>query len=594
VIRAGAAVVLLALLSMIGSALLPSAIRPAKAVLALSLSLSLGASTVGLLVWTCGSWVGTWSALPLVGALWVLSLSRASRWGKDVRRMGRLVLALMRSSPFGSLLLSLPLVASMPALLAPLSDSDGIRYHVAHPKLFVLTGHVFFYPWDVTGAFPQAAEMLYLVGLELAGGDTAKFLHFGFFLASLTVLALLVYRGRDMRGAALIAPFLFAASPVAAAIAPYGFIDHVALFHLATAVLLLSRRARPVLVGLALGGALATKLTAGPAILGLLVVLVLRTPGRARLRALVAASLPVVVAFAPFAIRNVVRTGDPIFPVGYGLLGKPIPGVSAESARHTLSYNAGLSGPLPIAWTFEEGKVQTDEVAGPHHLLGLAALAIAFLMPAGRVLIGLILPYLAVALLARPPTRYLMPMFMAFSALEAWALSHFMRRFALPLAALVAAPALVLSIQILWGDFSSPDYFLGRMSREEFLARKVPGWRAAAFVNTLPPGGQVMALDFPSPYTFDRPWIVEGVLNDPPLKSWLREEPTAERVLARLQALNVRYLVVTPGYGGGTKVSLYPLATSRPAALRVIELRKRLKLLTTIDRVDVYEVPAAR
>ena len=103
-----------------------------------------------------------------------------------------------------------------------------------------------------------------------------------------------------------------------------------------------------------------------------------------------------------------------------------------------------------------------------------------------------------------------------------------------------------------------------------------------------------MALDFPSPYTFDRPWIVEGVLNDPPLKSWLREEPTAERVLARLQALNVRYLVVTPGYGGGTKVSLYPLATSRPAALRVIELRKRLKLLTTIDGVDVYEVPAAR
>ena len=78
-IRAGVAVVLLVLLSMIGSALLPSAIRPAKAHLALPISLSLGASAVGLLVWTFGTAIGTWSALPLVGALSVLSLPRVSR-----------------------------------------------------------------------------------------------------------------------------------------------------------------------------------------------------------------------------------------------------------------------------------------------------------------------------------------------------------------------------------------------------------------------------------------------------------------------------------------------------------------------------------
>jgi hypothetical protein len=102
-----------------------------------------------------------------------------------------------------------------------------------------------------------------------------------------------------------------------------------------------------------------------------------------------------------------------------------------------------------------------------------------------------------------------------------------------------------------------------------------------------------MALDFPSPVYFDRPWIVEGILNEPPLRLWLRETPSADRLLARLQALDVRYLVVTPGFGGGTPLSLLRVADSPDKAMPLLELRRRLSVAGSVDGVDVYEIPRA-
>ncbi|MGV8040916.1 MAG: hypothetical protein AB2L07_12845, partial [Thermoanaerobaculaceae bacterium] len=56
----------------------------------------------------------------------------------------------------------------------------------------------------------------------------------------------------------------------------------------------------------------------------------------------------------------------------------------------------------------------------------------------------------------------------------------------------------------------------GALGREAYLQRVVPGFSAAQAVNRLEPGGRVMALDFPTPYYFDRPWIVEGTFHAPP------------------------------------------------------------------------------
>jgi hypothetical protein len=101
-----------------------------------------------------------------------------------------------------------------------------------------------------------------------------------------------------------------------------------------------------------------------------------------------------------------------------------------------------------------------------------------------------------------------------------------------------------------------------------------------------------MALDFPGPFYLDRPWVAEGVLNEPPLRLWLAEGEGGEGLLARCRALGVTHILVTPGWGGGTPASLYPLARSRREAEALVAFRSKLRLVATVDRVDVFELPA--
>lgn len=592
VLHAGAAALLLALLSLIGFAALPAGFRTRRAVLAAPASLAVGLLLVGWTSWMAGTFLGTSSILPLFAALVLLSLIRANRWRLSVARCGARLMLLAKANPVGACGVALVIAMMLPQLLLPLADSDGIAYHVALPKLFLLTGHVWFVPWTFVSAFPQAVNMIYLIALRIAGGETAKFIHAGFFVASLATLALTVHRGRHTRAAAMIAPFLYAAAPVVLAPAGAAFVDHAAAFSIGAAALILFRRGSPSIAGCAMGAALAAKITVAPAIAGLMVYAVGTSP-RARWPRLIAAlALPVAIAFAPFAIRNWQHTGDPIYPIGYALLRRNVPGIAADRVAYTAYFHSGVPGPLGIGWTSDPEHVQGDEVAGIHHALGLFAIALAIRIRWTRRWLALILPYLAVALVFRPPTRYLLPMFYGLSALEAYALVLLARRAATWIALVAALPALMscASFTLTW--LAPGDYLLGRIDRQTFLATRIPGYRAAEFVNRLPSGGQVMALDFPGPYYFDRPWIAEGILNDPPLRQWLTEAQSTDALLARLRDVNVRYLVVTPGYGGGTPASLLPLARNRREAALIADLRRHLVLLRSVDHVDVLAVPA--
>lgn len=103
-----------------------------------------------------------------------------------------------------------------------------------------------------------------------------------------------------------------------------------------------------------------------------------------------------------------------------------------------------------------------------------------------------------------------------------------------------------------------------------------------------------MALDFPAPLFFDRPWICEGLMGTPPLQEWIARAQNGGEVLRTLQKLDVRFLVVTPGYGGGTTESLLPLADSRSGLQRVLDLRAALRRIGSCDGVDVFAVPTPR
>lgn len=567
----------------------PPGPRGRRAEVALPLALSLGALATGWLSFVAAL-VSTWLVAPVWAGLVLGSLRRWRDLRCDAARVARRLGALLASAPVASAALGLALLALLPPLFLPLWDSDGLRYQVALPKLFLLEGRVVGVPWDVHAFLPQLVGSLLLAVLPLGGGEAAKFLHAGFFVATLVAFALFLHRDRRSRRAAVYGSLLLAVAPVAAAPATAAFVDHAALFHLVVAALLLARGSTLGALG-PIGAAVATKTTAGP---GAAVLLLLSTAwsGRSRrLRTFLLGGAALVLAFAPFGVRNLLETGDPVFPVGHVLLGKAVPGTDPVLVKKVLDYRAGATAPLGIAWFPGEPGLSTDDVAGPALLLGFFALPLALRSRRGRVLLALTGAYLAVGLLAHPLARLLMPFFLALAGAAALAADRWFRRGATPVVASLAAATFAFATLPALGPSAALAHLGGGLSRDDFLAGAVPGYRAALAVNALP-GGKVMALDFPGPYYLARPWIAEGVVNEPPLRLWLAEGADGEELVARCQALGVTHILVTPGWGGGTPSSLYPLARSREEAEAIVAFRSRLRLVATVDGVDVFELPA--
>jgi hypothetical protein len=539
-----------------------------------------------------GTFLGTAWVLPIVIGSLLAALTALRDWATTWRRFLVAVASRVKASPLISSGCGLFLLLSIPLLFTPLVDSDGLRYHMALPKAFALAGKVFLYPWDLCGAFPQAGEMLYLVAYLLGRPEAAKFLHFLFFLGVLANLLLAVHRTSRSLLAAWISVVFFLVSPVAVVCASGAFIDHMALFHLTTAALLILGRTSPAGAGAALGAATATKLTAGLAGAVLAIFGVLRYPRPRKLATFAALALIPVAVFSPFGLRNLVTLGDPFYPTGYALLGKEPPGLPPGAVERVRHWGSAESGPLGISWTGSDAGVREDEVAGTHLLFGLFCLAFAARWKELRLPLAIAVVYIIAGMKMHPPARLLLPFFLVLASAAGIVLARLPRKWATTAALVLAIQPAVLSGRLLSTQFGSLDYLLGKVDRTTFLARAVPGYRAAMFVNRLSfrPGAYVMALDFPAPFYFDHPWIVEGIVHDPPLQEWIRDASSANEVLTRLSR-EVEYVLITPGYGGGTPASMLPLARSGEKLPLVAELRSRLRKIATIDGVDIYEVP---
>ena len=576
-------------LSLVGYRMLPRWVRPHRAWLRIPASLSVGATLIAAAVWTIGHVLGTMAAGVAVAALLSVSLTVARTWWRDLGATVRHLWLLVRSAPaLAGGVIAIFTLLIVPQLLLPAISSDGLRYHLALPKLYLLEGRVLFYPWDVHAAMPQAAEMLYMLMMPFGGGEAAKILHATFFVGSLAVLALFVHHDRTSRRAAAAAALCLAATPAVLASAGVAFVDLFALFHLGVACLLVRFRCHPLVIGVVLAGALSTKWTAAPAVAALALLAICAHRRRRTVRYALLLATPIVLVVLPLTVRNAIATGDPFYPIGMGLVDRAIPGVSQERFDYVTQVHAEIPGPLGIPWGANVSGVQPDEVVGWHHLLGLIVAPLLIgsrrLRPAGVLIVS----YLLIGLHYHPSSRLSMPLIWGLAAYEGVALAR-LRHWASIVAAVICAPALVVAAGVQL-EFGRPlDYLRGRISRADVQRLAVPAADAAFFVNQLPVGGKVMALDFPAPYLFDRPWIAEGTANDPPLQIWLRAGASGDRLRAELRSRHVRYLVVTPGYGGGTAASLLPLAETPDQTAAVLDLRSHLHRMYSKDHVDVLD-----
>jgi hypothetical protein len=251
----------------------------------------------------------------------------------------------------------------------PAAQSDALRYHLAAPQEWLKAGGLVYLPWNAFSNFPSTVEMLFLYGLGLGGDLLATGFHFLFLPLTTVAVGLLTREVLDEAGPGaetprflgIRAPLLAAAAwgsvPMAIGLAGWAFIDLAILFFTLGVIyfqlrwLRSARRIDWILSGLFGGLLVASKYTGVLTVVwGAALFLLAGLPGflkaengerssgdidesgetptrprsgfgRALSRAVLFGLLAAALG-APWWIKSVVHTGNPVYPMAWSLFGK--------------------------------------------------------------------------------------------------------------------------------------------------------------------------------------------------------------------------------------------------------------------------------
>ncbi|MCG8406827.1 MAG: hypothetical protein MI923_16645 [Phycisphaerales bacterium] len=212
---------------------------------------------------------------------------------------------------------------------------DVLEYHLGAPREYYDAGQISYLPHNIYSNFPFNVEMLYLLSMVLHGDAvtaayTAKLLNV--LLALLTVGGVWL-AGREFgSGSGIVAGLSAATCPFLTYLCGVAYVENGLLFYAAMSLASILRAFRDptqsgrwsLASGLFCGLACGCKYTAVPAVaLPLFIVVafqaIRRRPISARL--VLPFCLGGLITFGPWLVKNVVATGNPVFPLAYNFLG---------------------------------------------------------------------------------------------------------------------------------------------------------------------------------------------------------------------------------------------------------------------------------
>lgn len=322
-----------------------------------ALSLTFGAFVVGMLTLAFGlvgvgfPWTALAATVALAWPLWIVApfaLVMAAR----AALKGRVSGTSQPRPPLPSTIATRGLFCATAALLGfallyaltPAIQSDGLRYHFAAPQEYLKVGRIVYLPYQAFSNFPFLIEMLFTLALGAGGELLAKGVHWLLLVVSalwVYVIAANVLSHDDLisrrmtRGG--MAALAFVATPTVLIVGCWSFIDLGMTAFLLAFVTTLCRwtqtRSRGWLAASALmvGACLGTKYTMLPfAALGAVWVGVMSLvptscdpakPLKVALRRVILFSLIAGAVGAPWYLKNLAWTGNPIYPGAWGMLG---------------------------------------------------------------------------------------------------------------------------------------------------------------------------------------------------------------------------------------------------------------------------------
>lgn len=498
----------------------------------------------------------------------------------------------------------------------PMLLIDSWAYHITMPKQFLLQGRVFETPYELHPNFHFLHEFLIYWGLAIASDD--------FILAKLLqvvytgLLAILIVAESARRFAAIpgiIAALFLLLSPDFIEFSPSAHLDVSLAFYLLGAFLLLARALESapsdaarlaVLAGLFMGFAIGTK-TSGyvylPLTGGLFAALQFLRPcqrawhGRLRVAARLSciyACVSLLLAL-PWAIKNVLITGNPLYPFALGILGARQEYLQVAVDFHRSYGNYTEAMPLSLEWfhtlwvqfTYRAGTILVVEqwqammlflvaallwlrptpgrqrLAGEWFLVlaGLALVPVVLLSPARRFVFGPMVLHalLGVGILARVATPLLRARIAAIAL--SVVLLLFFARLALRGAAVIY-PNYVPRGPIPAGTFLTT----GQMHRQYFERR--PDWPLVEYLETqLPPDSRVLTTEnIYANAVADVPILIALNIHGKRILRLMMEDEgrTAEQARARLGELRITHLFTTDRLAGHPEVVRFREAYLHP------------------------------
>ena len=330
----------------------------------LALAYPLGATALGVLTLAAGR-LGLLAPWPvrgvLVGVLAIeAALSLRSRWRGERPPPSEEVSRFSPASRLGMGLIVGPFLVLMAlAAMLPAIDFDALEYHLQGPKEFFLSGRITFLPHNVYTAMPFGVEMLHLLGMNVLNdwwlGAAAGQLLVMLFASSAAVLVSATARRIASPRAGWVAGVVYLTTPWVYRLAAIPYVEGPLTCYHAGLILCGFRLAKgkgdrqdvggSCLLGLLAGGAMACKY---PALLSAVVpfgMLTMALAVRRRSAGMALAfALGLVVTIGPWMVKNVIDTGNPVYPLAYSVFG----GRDWDDAREAQWTRA--HGRRPIAW----------------------------------------------------------------------------------------------------------------------------------------------------------------------------------------------------------------------------------------------------
>jgi 4-amino-4-deoxy-L-arabinose transferase-like glycosyltransferase len=397
--------------------------------------------------------------------------------------------------------------------LAPVTDYDGLAYHLVVPREYLRAGRIVPFPGNAHFNFPLTVDLLYIPAILLGLENAARLIHLGFGVLMGMGVYTLAERCLGSRKQAWLAVLVLSTTPLIGTVGGYAHTDlGWALFEFLAAYALLcfldgEGKSWLVLAGVFAGLGLGSKYL-GIAVLGVLGLVLIaqsilaRSSWRRILGDGLYLGLIALAVASPWYLRNWLQLGNPFYPLWFGGRGwdafqsfkLAFMGTSYGPRRGLLGilllpwdlfrYSIGYFGPIPFAFPTPLCFVL------PLYMVGRRRRVI------NLILLISVLRFGTWAVSARSP-RYLMDIYPLLCIPVAYLLAEMARRRWLGvLVRLTVFSLLVLNlvwqVSLLIQEDPIP-VVLGLERVEDYLVEhNHPPYKAIQFINHLPSDSRVL------------------------------------------------------------------------------------------------------